>query len=81
MIHLVKVDGTEVLISKEELEKIIHESLPLEVVFSMGGDKIIIYDPHNFYLGIPDNEKVMKLTSVEILLELICGDAIVISLV
>ena len=76
MIHLVKVDGSEIEISKEELEKIMNDNDSLVPMLSNSGDKVIIHDDlAMFYDDDTVNTTVTKLVNRNIF-----GDAIVISL-
>lgn len=81
MIHLVKVDGTQVEIGIEEVEKYTNEYFMLDIRSSECGNKIIFYDHWNSFESIPVNEIITNLIMKNLSIDVVCGDAIVISLV
>ena len=77
MIHLVKVDGTQVKIGIKDVEKYTDEYTSLRINVSLCGDKIIIHDRCALF----EDEPVNNINVSEIVDINIFGDAIVISLV
>ncbi|GAX36439.1 SAP domain-containing protein [Nodularia sp. NIES-3585] len=80
-IHLVKLDGTQVEIGIEEVKKYTDEYFMLDIRVSECGDKIVFYDHWNSFEFIPVNEIATTLITKKLSIDVVCGDAIVISLV